>query len=132
MKIKIEKTNEWGVMKRIAKAGMFITILFLAMQFGVIYRDHLVEHPGHSLYDFVTYSEEFTWRSYTSSSLDIPDVVQRKIGLINNFYVIIRIILVLYVFFEVFSYMENKNDHWVTWLINKTKGIKEKLPKLEG
>lgn len=105
----MKKINKWGMMKQMTKAAMFITLLFLGMQFGVMYADHRNEFPGHSFIDFITYEERFEWGHYE----EVPAEVQKKLENMTDFSNIAKSILVMFIFFEIFSYLEKPEEHWV-------------------
>lgn len=100
------------LLKHMFKVGFFISLIFLILQ-GYKAWLYFDTHPQKS----------YEWDRFNGQP---PQELQDKIILYNTGAQIVYICLLFYVAIEVSSYFEDKNKHWVTWLVRKYKEISVK------
>lgn len=124
----MKKLSIWGVGKLAMKAGMIITIVFVAMNVGALYLDYIKDNPEGDIYGFFTNEKIDRYVPWGSPSEEFVETVR----LYNNTIRTVWFALFFFVMFEIFAYKENPKEHWFRYVIRKIEKASSKLDdKLE-
>lgn len=102
--------NKWKVFKNMMKVGMFLSIIFMVFQVGVMYLNYLNEYEDGSFVKFLTYKEV---EEYSSLEGRPSDGFLYKAGLYMKVARTLWIALFFFVMFELFDYKDKPEEHWI-------------------
>jgi hypothetical protein len=100
--------------KNLMRVGFFLCIIFASIQGYKIYK-YFELYP----------TTEYRWSAY----VEPPDEFVVKAQMMNTAKSIVWVGLLFFVLFEVFSYYEKPDKHWVSYF-NKKYRIKEKIEQM--
>ena len=110
------KITKWGIAKQAMKMGMFFSAAFAAVQ-------------GYKIWVYFQKFPEVYFEYKLGYSL--PQEALIKIQMIQTGKSMVLLGLFFYILFEICSYLENKEKHWL-WKLNNRFKLTNKLEKLGG
>lgn len=115
------KEKTYSVVKNIFKSGMFITLLLCGMQAGGMFVDYKHEFGQDKTWiEFITHKEKVTYNPLYE--LPPQGFIDRVQG-VNTLTRLVWLGIFFFVMFEIFAYLQNKDEHWSTqarkWLDKK-------------
>ena len=114
--------NIYGVIKQMMKAAMFISLIFVFMNWGALFIDYKHNNPDGTFATFLTHKEFAEWDNY----LPPPPKFIRTVQLYNNTTKSIWFVLFFFVMFELFSYKEYPQKYWLLPYLTKLKKMQKK------
>ena len=124
-----KRISFWGVLKNMMKASMLISLIFVGMRVGGLYNEYKHDNPDLTPWEFISFKEEIEYRSYDGT---VPQDVTDKLALFNNTVKSVWYALFFYIMFEIFSFKENKKEHWLTQLVDKLDKLWKKKDETEN
>lgn len=122
-----KKVNKFRLFAEMMKIGMLLTLIVVGMQVGVLWTEFKEDNADGSIFGFVTYqkSETISVVGETHS-----DEFIASISRYNQITRTVWISLFFYIMFEMFSFLSNKKEHWLTIIskkldVNKWKKLSE-------